>query len=107
MTATPRPWKVISKTTIDEVNGNRKGVICRTTFPDSLKKDATENEANAALIVKAVNTHERAKKALRYACRILLTEAENYRDGDEYQPRGKSLLKEAEIIQTTLTDMEG
>ena len=99
--ATPRPWKVAGNA-IGRAIDNTLDVVC--TLPDA---NLDRGKANAALIVRAVNTHERAKKALQYACRILLTEAENYRDGYVYQPRGKSLLKEAEIIQATLTDMEG
>ena len=98
MTATQ--WRLSMHNSRIEVIDALYNPVCKM----SLRKDDRDL---AERIIRDHNTHDRAIKSLKYARRILLTESENYRDGDEYQPRGKSLLKEAEIIQTTLTDMEG
>jgi hypothetical protein len=51
--ATPRPWKVNSGVNIESVNDK---LVCHTRVDYDLK--VSEQEANAELIVKAVNMHD-------------------------------------------------
>jgi len=97
MTHTPTPWRVEQESTqiwnvIDEQDQTTYAlgypiVTCRTSPCSSWAKgpNVDEGEANAAFIVKAVNSHEKLVEALRLV-RGIIVEASavgfNYKDGD-------------------------
>lgn len=71
MEATKRPWVVIDE--LKQVNAIGiydspvKILICELRDPEN-KKDEERMKVNASLIVRAVNTFDQAREALRIAC---------------------------------------
>lgn len=77
MKHTPPPWKADKGRTVMHITGQRYGVcqISTTGFkgdtPAERKEYAERAEANAALIVRAVNSHDEILSALKDAQSIL------------------------------------
>jgi hypothetical protein len=71
--ATPRPWKIFeggSQDVVDIVNGKNE-MLCRCKGSFIGSRPLKEAQANASLIVKAVNNHEALLEACREAYEAL------------------------------------
>ena len=76
--ASPRPWKIRYEMNVVADRDGGRGIVCSNAtvaacggFSSNMKNTTDENRANACLIVRAVNSHERLVEALRYAIGLL------------------------------------
>ena len=96
MSTTPRPWAVFEGSTCMVIHKDGSdgfaGIIAMTNGKTFFDK------SDAALIVKAVNTHERAVKAIKE----LLIYA-----GADNELRVHMYPQSIEFAKSVLTDMEG
>ena len=103
MTATPRPWHYIKSSVSifsNETDDVERIKICDTSTHN---KSVQEAQANAVLIVKAVNTHERAKAAIKELLEVMELYPTDL-PAHEYETIKAYAMEKAEIL---LTDMEG
>ena len=70
--ASPRPWKIKYEMNVVADRDGGRGIVCSNAtvaacggFSSNMKNTTDENRANARLIVRAVNSHERLVEALR------------------------------------------
>ena len=102
MNATPRPWEAVASM---ESNGAVDIIADRESGADSFPaviatvygNEGEPSVENAALIVHAVNTHERAKDVLQ--------EVANYFEG--YAPESRTAKIVENHVKALLADMEG
>lgn len=95
-TATPRPWRTISKGYIyATVDGDPNWIIGKTYHaPTELAEDAMD--ANAALIVRAVNNHDALVAALSGVQVMINCGALEQFDGEPWLERVTAALRAAQ-----------
>lgn len=97
--ATPRPWK-LEGDKMSVSNINNEGVCdCYFGVPANTYVEG-KYEANARLIVKAVNCHDELVEALEIA--LGYAEIQN----SEYDGQDKSISKDIELIKQALAKAE-
>lgn len=97
MSATPRPWKQTGHM-VESVNG--QGDIAKCYGFEETR------EANAALIVRAVNQHDRAKAELRNAVRRLSDLTTELEDSS-YTGGSEAVVHIASCLDALIAEMEG
>jgi hypothetical protein len=92
---TPGPWG-IGKPEAHTIAIAKLGRVIAEVFRDEASRDRTD--ADASLIAVAPEMFF----ALQEAAFALEQEADNYRDGDKYQPRGETLHRIAKKARAAL-----
>lgn len=96
--ATPRPWEIEPHSTIDKEFSIRKTKYANILYVDYDDVDHEEQDANADLIVTAVNNFDKMKEALT-TCETLLS-AFNY--GTEAPPARTAFLNDLKQLLESL-----
>ena len=93
--ATPRPWKVSDLDKFRIVADDNAGRYVAITYHDMLH-NTEMNEANAQLIVKAVNCHDELVEALKLSYRSLTIDSDMEKDFAVEIKKIKQALAKAE-----------
>ena len=93
--ATPRPWKVSDLNKCRIVADDNAGRYVAITYHDMLH-NTEMNEANAQLIVKAVNCHDELVEALKLSYRSLTIDSDMEKDFAVEIKKIKQALAKAE-----------